>query len=119
MLRFLVFVVAGIVLCAGLAAADDQRAPTELEKAMLALQQPDVAKQNDGVEYILNHADITPSFTMFVGSAAQSPFNVGAKSVEVAYKLFQGEEPESDVILIAPTILSRENLADYQGWTAN
>ena len=57
--------------------------------------------------------------TMFVGSAAQSPFNVGAKSVEVGYKLFQGEKPESDVILIAPTILSRENLADYQGWTAN
>lgn len=57
--------------------------------------------------------------TMFVGSAAQSPFNVGAKSVEVGYGLFQGEEPESEVILIAPTILSRDNIDEYQGWTAN
>ncbi len=57
--------------------------------------------------------------TLFVGSAAQSPFNVGAQAVRVGYDLFQGNAPESDVILIEPTIVNRENIGEYQGWTAN
>jgi ribose transport system substrate-binding protein len=57
--------------------------------------------------------------TMFVGTAAQSPFNVGAQSVKVGYDLFQGKKPESDVILIAPTLVNRDNIGEYQGWTAN
>ena len=52
-------------------------------------------------------------------SAAQSPFNVGAQSVKVGYDLFQGKKPESDVILITPTIVNRDNIGDYKGWTAN
>jgi ribose transport system substrate-binding protein len=59
------------------------------------------------------------SDSMFVGSAAQSPFNVGAQSVKVAYDLFQGKELDTDLVLIQPTLLNRDNLADYQGWTAN
>jgi ribose transport system substrate-binding protein len=55
----------------------------------------------------------------FVGSAAQSPFDVGAQSVRVGYDLFQGKELDTDLILIAPTIVNRENIAQYQGWTAN
>jgi ribose transport system substrate-binding protein len=57
--------------------------------------------------------------TMFVGSAAQSPFNVGAQAVRVGYDLFQGKAPESEVILIEPTIVNRENIGEYKGWTAN
>jgi len=55
----------------------------------------------------------------FVGSAAQSPFNVGAQSVQVGAKIFQGEKPESEVILITPTIVNRDNIGEYKGWTAN
>ena len=55
----------------------------------------------------------------FVGSAAQSPFNVGAQAVQVGVKVFQGEKPASDVILITPTIVNRDNIGDYKGWTAN
>ena len=57
--------------------------------------------------------------TMFVGSAAQSPFNVGAQAVQVGYEIFQGKKPESDVILITPTIVNRDNIGEYKGWTAN
>lgn len=55
----------------------------------------------------------------FVGSAAQSPFNVGSQAVQVGYKIFQGEKPESEVILITPTIVNRDNIGEYKGWTAN
>jgi ribose transport system substrate-binding protein len=57
--------------------------------------------------------------TQFVGSAAQSPYDVGAQSLKVGYDLFQGKKPPSELILISPTIVDRENIADYKGWKAN
>ena len=55
----------------------------------------------------------------FVGSAAQSPFDVGSQAVRVGYDIFQGKMPDSPVILITPTIVNRDNIAEYRGWTAN
>ena len=57
--------------------------------------------------------------TQFVGSAAQSPFDVGGQSVKAGYDLFMGNKPASDLILISPTIVNRDNIKDYKGWTAN
>ena len=57
--------------------------------------------------------------TMFVGTAAQSPFNVGAQSVKAGYELFQAKKPEKDLILIAPTLVTRDNIGQYKGWKAN
>jgi ribose transport system substrate-binding protein len=57
--------------------------------------------------------------TMFVGSAAQSPFNVGVQAVQIGNDVFQGNTPASDVVLITPTIVNRENIGEYKGWTAN
>lgn len=64
-------------------------------------------------------AALNDATSNFVGSAAQSPFDVGAQSVRVGYDLFQGKKLDTDLILIAPTIVSRENIAQYKGWTAN
>ncbi len=55
----------------------------------------------------------------FVGSAAQSPFDVGGQAVRVGYDIFEGKKPDSPVILITPTIVNRDNIAQYKGWTAN
>jgi ribose transport system substrate-binding protein len=57
--------------------------------------------------------------TMFVGTAAQSPFNVGAQSVKAGYDLFQAKKPEKDFILTAPTLVARDNIGQYKGWKAN
>jgi ribose transport system substrate-binding protein len=57
--------------------------------------------------------------TTFVGSAAQSPFDVGARSLKVGYDLFQGKQPESKLILISPTLVTRDNVGEYKGWKAN
>jgi ribose transport system substrate-binding protein len=57
--------------------------------------------------------------TKFVGTAAQSPFNVGAQSVKAGFALFQGKKPEKGLILIAPTLVTRDNIGEYKGWTAN
>ncbi|MBV9245139.1 MAG: substrate-binding domain-containing protein, partial [Methylobacteriaceae bacterium] len=57
--------------------------------------------------------------TMFIGSAAQSPFNVGSQSVKAGYDLFEGKQPESKLILISPVLVNRDNIGDYKGWKAN
>lgn len=53
----------------------------------------------------------------FVATAAQDPFTMAAKSVEVGYDLLQGKKPASDPILIPVTLVTRDNLARYKGWT--
>jgi ribose transport system substrate-binding protein len=55
----------------------------------------------------------------FVGSAAQSPFDVGGKAVRVGYDVFEGKKPDAAVILITPTIVNRDNIAQYKGWKSN
>ena len=57
--------------------------------------------------------------TMVIGTAAQSPFNVGAQSVKAGYELFQGQKPERDLVLIKPALVTRDTVGQYKGWKAN
>jgi ribose transport system substrate-binding protein len=57
--------------------------------------------------------------TMFVGTAAQSPFDVGAQSLKVGYDLFEGKKPKSTLILISPHLVTRDTVGEYKGWKAN
>lgn len=87
--------------------------------ASLAAQQLNRKVAITGIDGSPEAEEALKTDTMFVGTAAQSPFNVGAQSVKVGYDLFMGKKPESDVILIAPTLVTRDTVGDYQGWTAN
>jgi ribose transport system substrate-binding protein len=57
--------------------------------------------------------------TMVIGTAAQSPFNVGAQSVKAGYELFQGQKPEKALVLIKPALVTRDDVGQYKGWKAN
>lgn len=54
----------------------------------------------------------------FLATAAQDPFAMAAKAVEVGYELLQGRPPASDPLLVPVTLITRENVERYQGWTA-
>ncbi|HRE81455.1 MAG TPA: ABC transporter substrate-binding protein [Opitutaceae bacterium] len=53
----------------------------------------------------------------FAATAAQDPFTMATKAVEIGYGLLQGKKPEQDLTLIPVTLVTRDNLATYQGWT--
>ena len=53
----------------------------------------------------------------FAATAAQDPFTMAAKAVEIGYGLLQGKKPDQDLTLIPVTLVTRDNLATYQGWT--
>ena len=53
----------------------------------------------------------------FLATAAQDPFAMAAKAVEVGHDLLQGRKPAVDPSLIPVTLVTRENIASYRGWT--
>lgn len=51
-------------------------------------------------------------------TAAQDPFSMAAKAVEVGVALLRGEKPPQEMILVPVTLVTRENIGTYRGWTS-
>ena len=54
---------------------------------------------------------------LFVATAAQDPYTMAQKAVEVGYDVMQRKKPEKDLILIPVKLITRDNVAEYAGWT--
>jgi ribose transport system substrate-binding protein len=53
----------------------------------------------------------------FVATAAQDPFAMAGQAVEVGYGILQGKRPERDPMLVGVTLITRENVSGYKGWS--
>ncbi len=53
----------------------------------------------------------------FVATAAQDPFAMAARAVEIGHDLLQGKKPAQDPTLIPVTLVTRANIGSYKGWT--
>jgi len=56
--------------------------------------------------------------SVFLATAAQDPFTMAAKAVEIGFGVLQGRTPEAAPVLIPVTAVTQQNVATYQGWTA-
>ncbi|MGA7938015.1 MAG: ABC transporter substrate-binding protein [Kovacikia sp.] len=56
--------------------------------------------------------------SLFVATAAQDPFAMAVKAVEVGNDILKGKKPEQSTILIPVSLITRDNVRDYKGWTA-
>jgi ribose transport system substrate-binding protein len=54
---------------------------------------------------------------LFDATAAQDPYAMAQKAVEVGYDIMQGKKPEKDLILIPVRLITRDNVNEYAGWT--
>lgn len=54
--------------------------------------------------------------SMFVGTAAQDPKLLGVRGLEMAVELRGGETLEEDTILVETTLVTQDNLDEYEGW---
>ncbi|CCH86909.1 ABC transporter; periplasmic subunit, sugar-binding protein [Modestobacter italicus] len=52
----------------------------------------------------------------FAASAAQDPGGMALKALEVGQGIVAGDEPAERVTLLAPSLVTKDNVADYQGW---
>ena len=54
---------------------------------------------------------------LFDATAAQDPYAMAQKAVEIGYDIMQGKKPEKDIILIPVRLITRDNVNEYTGWT--
>jgi ribose transport system substrate-binding protein len=53
----------------------------------------------------------------FAASASQDPYTMATKAVQTAWEIKGGTKPAQPKILIPTTLITRDNLASYKGWT--
>jgi ribose transport system substrate-binding protein len=63
---------------------------------------------------------ISPVFAqkkLNAASAAQDPYTMAGKAVEIGYDVLNGKKPEQALTLVPVDLITKENVAQYKGWT--
>lgn len=55
--------------------------------------------------------------TLFEATPAQDPQVMAARAVEIGYDILQGKPAPKDPVLIPVTLIDRNSIKDYKGWT--
>lgn len=84
------------------------------------------AKQSQRDEFFIVGVDGAPEAldalkqnnSLFVATAAQDPFRMAAKAVEVGNDIRKGKKPADPTILIPVKLITRENVNEHKGWTS-
>lgn len=53
----------------------------------------------------------------FAATPSQDPYTMAVKAVEVAWDIKNGKKPAEPKILIPTSLITRENVSSYKGWT--
>ncbi|PFG29873.1 ABC transporter substrate-binding protein [Paramicrobacterium agarici] len=61
-------------------------------------------------------AEMSKEDSQFVATAAQDPYLLGTTGLDMAVKLRKGEKLDDDLVLVPSSIVTRENLDEYDGW---
>jgi ribose transport system substrate-binding protein len=84
------------------------------------------AKQLGRSEMIITSVDGAPDIetalkgnTLVQASASQDPYTMGQNAVQIGYDLMNGKKPDNPMILMPSTLLTKDNIADYKGWSAH
>jgi ABC-type sugar transport system, periplasmic component len=59
-----------------------------------------------------------PASPSIQATAAQDPYLMAATAVELGFKALNGEELPEPVVLLDAQLVTRDNVADFQGWEA-
>jgi ribose transport system substrate-binding protein len=65
--------------------------------------------------------DVVPSLkdkdSLIAASAAQDPYTMAGKAVEIGYDCMNGKKPADELTLIPVDLITKENVDQYKGWT--
>jgi ribose transport system substrate-binding protein len=56
--------------------------------------------------------------SVFLATSAQDPFAMAGRAVEVGFGLLQGRKPAKDPLLVPVSLVTRDNIAGYRGWSS-
>src|SRR6201984_1131345 len=83
------------------------------------------AKQSQRKGFFIVGVDGSPDIVPFLkdkdsliaATAAQDPYAMAAKGVEIGYDILQGKKPGQDPILVPVDLVTKDNVAQFKGWT--
>jgi ribose transport system substrate-binding protein len=55
--------------------------------------------------------------SLFAATAAQDPYTMAQRAVEIGYNLMNGKKPEQEVTLIPVDLITKDNVNTYKGWS--
>jgi ribose transport system substrate-binding protein len=65
--------------------------------------------------------DVVPSLkdpdSLIAASAAQDPYTMSGKAVEIGYDIMNGKKPEQALTLVPVDLITKQNVDQYKGWT--
>ncbi|GEO14303.1 ABC transporter substrate-binding protein [Microvirga aerophila] len=83
------------------------------------------AKQLNRKNLVITSVDGAPdmesalkSDTSIVASASQDPWAMAQQAVAIGYDIMNGKKPENAMILMPSTLITRDNVAQYKGWSS-
>ena len=71
----------------------------------------------DDKEVILDIRAQAEDGSLFHGTPAQDPQVMAAEAVKIGYDILQGKPAPEQPVLIPVTLINRDNIKDYKGWT--
>jgi ribose transport system substrate-binding protein len=82
------------------------------------------AKQLNRKNLVITSVDGAPdmesalkSDTTIVASASQDPWAMAQQAVAIGYDIMNGKKPENAMVLMPSTLITRDNVAQYKGWS--
>ncbi|MGN1289711.1 MAG: ABC transporter substrate-binding protein [Bradyrhizobium sp.] len=60
-----------------------------------------------------------PASPQIQASSSQDPFFMARRAVQIGVGLLNGQKPTSTVELLPSKLVTRDNIAEYKGWTSN
>lgn len=83
------------------------------------------AKQSGRNEFFITSVDASPDVqralksgnTLIQASATQDPYGMGYQAVQVGYDIMNGKKPNDPTILMPSTLITKDNVATYKGWS--
>jgi len=55
--------------------------------------------------------------SLIAASAAQDPYRMAGKAVEIGYDIINGKKPAQELTLIPVDLITKDNVNQYKGWT--
>lgn len=84
------------------------------------------AKQLNRTGIVITSVDGAPDIvgalkgeTQIQASASQDPYTMGKMAVQAGVEIMNGKKPENPMVLMAPKLVTRDNVGSYGGWTQN
>jgi len=84
------------------------------------------ARQLGRKDFFIASVDAAPSVvdalkrqdSLIAASSSQDPYLMAQKAVEIGYEILQGGKPAQNVVRLPSQLVTRDNVAQYKGWTS-